>query len=161
MAMHVAALLKWRGRNIELVAEFAKDKVWEQSLKVLDNQVYVFGKQHHRIARLGDQVEAAITDAPLLLSLVYGRDHPELCALVKAEVGKRPSLNIFLERRKAYNPKGRTQDEAGARQLDTDIRVMLDEIGAEYRVFPGTSESAEAIADLVEERLKILQDVPF
>lgn len=161
MAMHVAALLKWRGLNIELVSEYAKDKVWEESLKVLDNQVYIFGKQHHRLNRLNGQVQAIITDAPLLLSLVYGSDQPELCELVLAENAKRPNLNIFLERLKAYNPSGRTQDEAGARELDAKIRTMLETTGTEYRIFPGSRESAERIADLVADQVRIRQDVPF
>src|SRR5690625_848398 len=122
MAMHVAALLKWQGRNIELATEYAKDKVWEGSLNVLTNQIYIFGKQHHRLHRLQNQVETIITDAPILLSLVYARDNPELCELVKAENAKNNNLNIFLERVKPYNPKGRTQDEAGARKLDLEIR---------------------------------------
>lgn len=157
MAMHVAALLKWEGRNIELITEYAKDKVWENSLDVLTNQVYVFGKQHQRIHRLKGQVEVVLTDAPLLLSLVYGRDNPDLVELVLRENAANPNLNIFLERRKAYNPKGRLQDEAGARELDRQIREMLDAAGQEYRVFPGTREAAQEIAELALKEASIPQ----
>jgi len=39
------AKLKWRHTNCEMALEFAKDKVWEESFKVLDNQIYIFGQR--------------------------------------------------------------------------------------------------------------------
>ena len=36
--------LKKRGYECELSPEFAKDKVWEDSLRTLDDQIYIFGK---------------------------------------------------------------------------------------------------------------------
>jgi len=45
----------------------------------------------------------------------------------------------------------------GARRLDQQIREMLDETQSEYRVFPGSLESADAIADLIELRLEVLK----
>lgn len=42
-AAQIFSELKWQGFSCELVTEFAKEKVWEESYKVLDDQIYIFG----------------------------------------------------------------------------------------------------------------------
>ena len=49
--------LKWDGISCEMALEFAKDKVWEESYSVLENQTYIFGKQLHRITRKNKRVQ--------------------------------------------------------------------------------------------------------
>lgn len=71
MAADIFAKLKRAGVNSELASEYAKDKVWEKSLSILENQIYVFGKQHHRLFRLKSQVDVIVTDSPILLSAIY------------------------------------------------------------------------------------------
>ena len=48
-AAYVFSKLKMLGVNAELVTEYAKDKVWEESDAVFKNQAYIFGKQYFRI----------------------------------------------------------------------------------------------------------------
>ena len=50
-AAYIFSQLKIRGVNAELVTEFAKDKVYEESKEVFNNQAYIFGKQYFRISR--------------------------------------------------------------------------------------------------------------
>ena len=61
-AAYIFSRLKLAGINAELVTEFAKDKVWEESKAVFQNQAYIFGKQYFRISRVQDKVDVVITD---------------------------------------------------------------------------------------------------
>ncbi len=45
MAAGLFSELKWRGINCELATEYAKEKVWEESYAIFENQIYIFGKQ--------------------------------------------------------------------------------------------------------------------
>ena len=73
-AAYIFSKLKMAGVNAELVTEFAKEKVWEESKAVFENQAYIFGKQYFRISRCADQVDVIVTDSPLLLSVIYNND---------------------------------------------------------------------------------------
>lgn len=125
--------LKLNGVNCEMAPEFAKEKVWEKSFEVLKNQIYLFAKQYHSIARLHGQVDVIITDSPLLLSLIYDNtDLPEFKDLVLAVNNKFRMLNYVLTRHKTYNPAGRMQNENEAIILDTKIKKMLEDNSISY-----------------------------
>lgn len=99
-AAHVFAELKWMGINTELVTEYAKDKVWENSLEVLDNQLYVFGKQQHKIQRAAKHVDVLITDSPILNSLVYDKEKlPTFRKIVLHKHNEFDNLNYYLTRK--------------------------------------------------------------
>ena len=73
-AAYIFYKLKTLGLNVELVTEFAKDKVWEQNDEALKNQAYIFGQQAFRLSRCVDKVDVIITDSPLPLSIIYNKD---------------------------------------------------------------------------------------
>jgi nicotinamide riboside kinase len=134
--------LKLIGINCEMAQEFAKEKVWEGSFGVLDNQIYVFGKQFHSVERVRGKVDIVVTDSPVLLSLVYGKTTlPEFKKLVVAVDKQFWSLNFFLERHKKYNPAGRMQNEEEAREKDLEIKSMLDSHNINYEVIDGGREA--------------------
>ena len=125
-AAGVFHLLKLAGINAELITEYAKDKVWEGSLSVLDNQLYIFGKQYHRIFRCLDKVDVIVTDSPILLAaLYYEGTNPYFLKMVREEYIKMRTLDVFLNRVKPYNPAGRVQNEDKARALDDDLRDLV------------------------------------
>jgi len=133
--------LKLLGANCEMALEYAKDKVWEDSYPVLNNQIYVFGKQFHRIWRLVGKVDFVITDAPILNSILYYRgENPYFPRMVAFEHSRLHNFNVFLERVKPFNPAGRVQNEEQAKALDVRIRGILDFLGEKYITLPADED---------------------
>ncbi|MFA5366572.1 MAG: AAA family ATPase [Dehalococcoidia bacterium] len=138
----IFAELKHQGINCEMVREFAKDKVWENSLDVLNDQIYIFGKQQHRMKILIGQVDVIITDSPLLLSIIYDKsDNQNFKNLVVDTHNEFKNINIFLVREKPYNPKGRVQNEEKAKLLDVKIKSLLTELNIPYLCIKSNRES--------------------
>jgi hypothetical protein len=127
LAAHVFAELKWRGVNAELITEYAKSRVWEGATATLDDQFYVLAKQYHRQYVLRNDVDIAITDSPLPLGLVYGKNKnsPAFNLFLMEVFNAFTNINYFVLRVKEYNPKGRMQNENEARDLDREIRNTL------------------------------------
>ena len=139
--------LKLRGVNCEMALEYAKDKVWEKSRHLLDNQIYVFGKQYHRIRRLVGQVDIVICDSPLLNSILYYRDdNPYFPKMVYEEHRRLRNMNVYLHRERAFNPAGRLQTEEEAKKLDSDIERILAYLGEDYIPYRAIRDSIEPIA---------------
>lgn len=125
--------LKLSGINCEMALEYAKDKVWEKSFRTLDNQIYVFGKQLHRIWRLKDQVDLIITDSPLLFSLIYDKTYnSKFKDLVIDQFNCFDNINYFINRGEDYNPKGRMQTLKEAEEIDLMIKGMLLDLNISY-----------------------------
>ena len=126
IAAELFATLKKQGYEVELVTEYAKDKVWEESYKTLENQIYVFAKQLHRMWRLKDKVQFIITDSPLPLSIIYDRDKNEdLKNLIITTFNSFNNINIVINRSTVYNQNGRYQNEEQANEIDNQIRELL------------------------------------
>lgn len=122
----IFALLKWEGVNCEMAPEFAKELVWGKRFNTLDDQLYVFAKQHHRLWRLKDQVDVILTDSPLPLSIIYDTSQNMLFHdFVMDRFNQYDNINYFLERTKPYNPAGRMQTEKEANGIDIKIKYFL------------------------------------
>lgn len=147
----IFAELKHQGINCEMVREFAKDKVWENSLNVLNDQLYVFGKQQHRLRVLNGQVDVVVTDSPILLSIIYDKTgNKNFKNLVVDVHNEFETINIFLVREKPYNPKGRVQDEEKAKILDNEIKKLLIELNIQFNTVRSEKESVSEITKLVQ-----------
>jgi nicotinamide riboside kinase len=136
IASELFARMKWLGYSVELVSEYAKELVWEQRHETMKNEVYLFGKQHHRFFRLQGKVDFIITDRPLILSLhynnVYGDKSIEYANFVRHEVNKLDNINIFLERTKPYVTEGRNQSEEESIEFGIQIKQTLDDNSIKY-----------------------------
>lgn len=155
-AAYIFSKIKMEGVNAELVTEYAKDKVWEKSEEVFNNQVYIFGKQYFRISRLEKKVDVVVTDSPLLLSAYYS-DNPlldgEFDALVNKIAKSYDCLNIFINRVKPYNESGRFQTEQESDLVGVELKEFLDENGVDYIEYDGCIESYNAIVELILSKL--------
>lgn len=123
-AAHLFAELKKLQKNCELVTEFAKELTYDESYKVMENQIWIFANQQHRMNRLLKKVDIIVTDAPLFNSIVYsgkGENKKEFHSFVLSEFNKYDNLNVYLERETIYRQEGRYQDESGAKEIDDEV----------------------------------------
>lgn len=146
----IAALLfgklKQHQINCEMALEYAKDKVWEESLKTLDDQIYVFGKQLHKIWRLKDKVDVIITDSPLLFSIIYDKDNNiHLKNLVIDTFNGFNNLNCVIQRQTEYQQEGRYQNETDAKKLDNVIINLLNDNKIEYKCYNNIDTNVDEI----------------
>ena len=155
-AAYVFSKLKMNGINAELVTEFAKDKVWEESKEVFKNQAYIFGKQYFRISRCEDKVDVIVTDSPLLLSIIYNNSKvlgEDFNKVVRNVSNSYKSLNYFINRVKEYNPEGRFQTEEESNELSEDIRDFLLKNGVDFYEVNGETKGYDEIVKDVLERI--------
>lgn len=161
-AAGVFSLLKMQDVNAELVTEFAKDLTWEERSATLDNQYYVWAKQHHRMWRLRDKVDVMVTDSPLLLGILYGRDKPYCFNdMVLHSFNEFTNVNFVLVRNKPYNPYGRSQTEDEARQIDSEVSHLLQRYGIPYTAIQGDFEGANEITRQTLLRLGKMSTINF
>lgn len=124
----VFAELKKLFIEVEMAPEWIKTKVWEGSYGVMDDQIYVFGKQLHSINRLDGKVDVVICDSPLINSLVYDQTKNEkFAALVLDQFERFDNLNFFIKRSTSYVVKGRVQTEDEAKKIDQQFLKVLQE----------------------------------
>ena len=146
--------LKHAMLNAELVHEYAKGPAWEKRYKVFEAQEYIFGKQCFSQHRLWGEVDYLVTDCPLLLSAVYTpKDYfgPALIDLVWQAWGAHENFNIVLQRTKPYVAKGRNQEEAEAKEIDTKVVDFLNAKGVPYYALGYDRDTPKKIMDLAIE----------
>lgn len=136
---------KMKKKNIscELISEFAKDIVWEESDKLLGNQIFIFAEQFRRQFRLINKVNYVVTDSPLLLSSIYynhytlkntetffSEDYNTLlCKVFDRTFLEFENINIMIERPEKYETEGRIQSEEEAREID---KLIFDKLKLQY-----------------------------
>lgn len=147
--------LKMKGYNVELVTEFAKDKVWEEDKGVFKDQLYIFAKQNFRLKRVEGKVDVVITDSPILLSLIYNDSYGQsFDYLVKDTFNNYNNVNFFVKRFKKYNPIGRFQTEEESNKMEKIIENKLEEEGVSYVSFLGTKSNYDMMVTMIERVLK-------
>ena len=168
-ASYVFTKLKQEGVNAELVREYVKDWAWEDR-KIGDfDQLYLLGKQMRKETILLGKVDVIVTDSPLYLAAFYAHKlAPKLIAeatLVSVTKVIRhvqnlghEYLNFFLERTKTYNPAGRYQTEAEARQYDAEILDFVAPLLNNQVKFCNTD--SESLERVVQEILALTQKLP-
>lgn len=155
-AAYIFSKIKMAGVNAELVTEFAKDKVWEESKEVFNNQIYIFGKQSFKISRVMNKVDVIITDSPIILSSFYNSDEiiqEELDALVMKTFNSYNNMNYFIKRVKPYQEKGRFQTEAESDQIADEVSTLLDEKEVDYEVIAGDTKGYDYIVEQILHKL--------
>lgn len=121
--------MKRKGASVELVTEYAKECVWDNSIDKMADQFYLLAKQNRRLDRLVGKVDYIVTDSPLLLCAYYGEKygkHPDIIVPVTTILfNKYDNVNYFLERTKPFDPRGRLGGEDNAKESDRGIKDIL------------------------------------
>lgn len=150
------ARLKIMGFNVELVTEYPKDKVWEESFKIFENQIYLFAKQHQRMWRCHDKVDFIVTDSPLIQYLAYSDHMSETFKqLVVEESNQYNNFNVFLQRNKdvTYQRVGRNHDLEQAMEIDNKVIDLASKYGTLYYVPVGEDTVNFIISSMIAEKL--------
>jgi adenylate kinase family enzyme len=154
MCADVFSHLKWLDVDVEMVREYAKEKVWEGTSIVLENQIYTFAKQLHRQYTLNNKVDVILTDSPILLSILYDKTANEaLYNLVSQQFNQYDNINFFVTRKKKFNPNGRMQTEKEALVKDDEMRAILSKYNVPYIEIEGTPEGAKMVSTFVHDYL--------
>lgn len=139
--------LKKRGYDCEMALEFAKEKVWDESYKILEDQIYIFGKQYHKIKRLYGKVNIIISDSPLLLNIWYDKSENKIFKeLVLDRLQEFSHRDFFISRGEDYNENGRIHTLQEAKQIDEGLKKLLEESKIDYTIFPQET----AIMDIIK-----------
>lgn len=158
LAAEIFADLKKKHINCELVTEYAKDLTWQESFKVLKNQIYVWAKQHQRLFRLKDKVDVIVTDSPPILCILYDQENNDILhQLVVSEFNKTPNFNFVLERDNTlpFGEAGRYQTLDQAIVIDNNIISVLDKYNIHYTKVK-VALAKEYILEYIAEQVKHL-----
>lgn len=155
LAAAIFAELKFSKISSEIISEYAKQLVWEESFPKMRNQIYVLGKQHNKQFSVNGKVDVAVTDSPFILSLIYdANDTIYLKEMAMGAFNKFWNLNIFLERLNDYDPEGRTQKTVEeAIQKDVEIRQFLLDNNIPYVSILADKNNIPRIMELIKTEL--------
>ncbi len=164
VAAAVFAKLKEIGYNAELVTEYAKDCVYEERFKTLKDQVYMLGKQYHRIKNTLDSADILIVDSPILLSYIYFK-YNKLDKEIDNNIFKNftfelerslscKKVNIFLTKNESYfQESGRIHSNDESKFIQNSILDMLNENNVNYikinNEFKNLNSTVESILNVI------------
>ena len=142
--------LKKRGVNCEMVPEYAKDRVYEEAFNTLQDQIYVFAKQSHKIWRLKDKVDIIVMDASLLTIPIYDKTHNSILKkMVIEEFNRSENLVYFIDRVGIeYKNEGRTESFTEAQAIDKHYVDICKEYHIPFKAVNATEAVDLIIADL-------------
>jgi nicotinamide riboside kinase len=149
--------LKLNYTSCDISFEYIKRKLREKALKVIESQIYIFGKQQFQLFTMKDEVEVIVTDSPIILSSIYDKTNcPHLKALILKEFRSYKNFTYFIERDEdvEYEQEGRYQDLAGAREVDKMVKKFMDKNKIPYKVITGVGKkSVKLIMSDIEKEL--------
>lgn len=119
----------------EHVTEYIKSWAWEGRTPSMWDQLYITAKQIRAESLLLGKVDVIVTDSPVWIgyfytSLVQSPLGPAVFAMCEAyhriaALDGHEHMFVWLDRVKAYEPRGRYQTEGEAREIDTAMRQAL------------------------------------
>ena len=140
LTSEVFAALKRKFISAEISPEYIKKKIREGSMKAVQSQIYIFGKQQYQLFTMKDDIDVIVTDSPFILSSIYDTSGcNELRTLVMKEFNKYDNMTYYIDRdiKVPYEQEGRYQDAEGAKEVDTEVKDFLHDNNIDYKVVLG------------------------
>lgn len=138
IAADVFSKLKRKGYKTELVGEYAKWLWYQNATEIVEDQLYLFAEQAHRIKTLAKYgVEYAVCDSPLPLNIIYNREPSEAFdTLVMQEFNRYENYNYLLRRNDEFiSIDGRKETNLEqAKEKDEQIVAILEKWQIPYTV---------------------------
>lgn len=148
--------MKQRKISCEYVSEYAKEVTWEETQKLLENQIHVFSEQFRRQYRLINKVEYIITDSPLILNSIYFDYYLEKIKPTEQFFSESfinltreffdhsfdqfYNISYQLGRIKQYDSNGRNQNLEEARKIDKRIVDKLNSRNIDFMTLNGNED---------------------
>ena len=158
LAAKTYATLKELGYRVEQTGEYAKELVYENSMRVIRDQLYLFAEQEHRLHCLEESgVEIAVCDSPTPLSIVYDIDRdPVLATLIMKRFEHYQNINFLIRRDiSMFREEDRIDTLRSASLKDLEISQLLEAHGDKYfTVDPGDVDAVMKHFRLNYEKLK-------
>lgn len=157
-AAGVFYLMKRMGYNVEMSLEYVKDSVYDGNKYPFTDQVYVFAQMLKKLRQYDGKVDYVVTDAPLLMNHIYGKDETcEFHRLVDAEWRRYKNISFLLRRGNIfYIADGRVHNDQEADKIQNEIESMLDDKGVCAPVYYTGRNTA---SNIVKDTFAILQGV--
>ena len=138
IAADIFSKLKRKGHKTELVGEYAKWLWYQNATDIVQDQLYLFAEQVHRLKTLERYgVEYAVCDSPLPLNIIYNNTPDELFdQLVMHEHAKFDNVEYLLRRNDEFiSIDGRKETNLErAKVKDEEIKAVLEGAGINYTV---------------------------
>ena len=148
----ITFLLKSLGMSVENVSEFAKDKEYENILKLYSkNQAKIIGDQDFRVKRLVGQVDYIISDSPLLIAALHSSNEPKLSEAAEYLFNKTDNYIIYIQRDKSipYETRGRSESLAEAEEISRKLYNNIVKGGYKFTKVEGSTNAVKAALDFV------------
>lgn len=156
-AASVFSMLKRKGIEVELCSEYAKTLVWAKRTRNLEDSISVFAKQNSILNSLfGHNVDVAITDSPLPLSLVYSPPQyfKGFEPLVMEVFNSYNNFNVYLSPGVKYSSVGRVHSEEESILLDRKLSNIIKKYKLEMIYGSSTEESDRSVVEEILQRLE-------
>ncbi|MGN0500232.1 MAG: LPD25 domain-containing protein, partial [Ruminococcus sp.] len=153
--LEIAEKLKKQGYVTEYVQEYAKELVYDNNFELLDgsmqNQFNILKEQLRRVDRLYGKVDFIVTDAPLLLNLIYIKENSsEYKDSVTELFNEFDNYNYFVERdTSTFETEGRIHNLEQSLQIDDELKDTLAELNIEYKTYTHSTID-NIISDVIE-----------
>ncbi len=146
--------LKKQHLKVEYVSEYAKDLIYEKRFDRLDDYLYVFAQQHHRLHRLKNDIDYVVCDGSFLLGNLHFKDNgiyneKLFKALVLDTFNKYDNYNYFLKRGDIpYQSYGRKESFNEAKKMDTKLKQLLKNYSIKYKALTHKEAFTAILQDL-------------